>query len=86
MPMDGMMNGMGCAFMLLITVLFVAAIIVGVWLVVRAVRGGGPGSDGRPAGPRDGASSAALGILEERYARGEMGHDEFHERRRTLTE
>jgi putative membrane protein len=44
-----------------------------VFLIVRAVRGGG-----RPQG------SSALSVLEERYARGEIDRDEFFERRRVL--
>ncbi len=39
----------------------------------------------QPQGTRE-HKAAALRILEERYARGEIGRDEFEERRRTLTE
>lgn len=57
-------------------ILFLAAIIV---LVVLAVRWLG-GSHAQPAPGR----KAALDILEERFARGEIDKDEFEERRRLL--
>lgn len=62
-------------------VLFLAAVIVGLVLLARALVGGrvnGPDSL-RPS--RD-----ALRILEERYARGEIGEREFKERRSILEE
>ncbi|MBW3577405.1 MAG: SHOCT domain-containing protein [Actinobacteria bacterium] len=92
MPMDGMMNGMGWVFMLfmlLVTLLFIAAVVAGVWLLVRAVRDGAgdPRGGGGPARRgSDGGGSRALGILEERYARGEIDHEEFAQRRRALSE
>jgi len=46
-------------------------------LIVWAVRSGSPGSGTRPR-------SRALEILEERYARGEIDHDEFVARRDEL--
>ncbi len=65
--------------MLLIgSLLFVALIGVGVALVVRAFRGQPPGLADAPASP------AALQILEDRYARGEIDWEEFAERRSTL--
>jgi len=48
-----------------------------VWLVAYAIRttsGRGRGTEARPA----------IRILEERFARGEIDHDEFEERRRVL--
>lgn len=50
--------------------LAVAGVIAVVWWAVRAWRG-----------PR---TDAALAILRERYARGEISRDEFEERRRDL--
>ncbi len=86
--MDGMWNGgwgmMGMGLMmLLITLVFLALIVGGVYLLVRALRGephrsGYDGPDQTP--PR----SNALSILEERYARGEIDREEFEERRRAL--
>ena len=58
-------------------ILFVAAVV---FLVVVALRWLGAGH-GPTRGP-DG--KAALDILEERFARGEIDRDEFEERRRTL--
>jgi putative membrane protein len=48
-------------------------------LIVWAVR---TTSDRTPAQPH----GRALNILEDRYARGEIDHDEFKPRRRTLKE
>ena len=59
--------------MLLSSLLFVALIVVGVAMVVRALRG-----QGRAPSP------AALDVLESRYARAEIDRDEFEERRSTL--
>lgn len=63
--------------MLLSSLLFVALIVVGVAMVVRALRGQG-------RAPADAPSPAALDVLESRYARGEIDGDEFEERRSTL--
>jgi putative membrane protein len=60
----------------LLLVLFWGTVIV---LVVLAVRWLGGGAHQPP-----GARRAALDILEERFARGEIDKDEFEERRRLL--
>ncbi len=58
-------------------VLFVAAIVAVVVLIVRWLGGaGGVGAGARP--------KAALDILEERFARGEIDKDEFEQRRQAL--
>lgn len=72
-----MMNGCGGG-MLVLSLLFLALIGGGVWLVVRALR-----SDGSTSRPTE---SRALTILEERLARGEIERAEFEERRRSLIE
>lgn len=75
MMMDGCGGGM-----ILWSLLFVALLVGGIWLIGRAVKGGPA-----PAGDGIGRSSrGALEILEERFARGEIDRDEFEERRRTL--
>ncbi len=77
----------------LLSLLFIAAIVIGIVLVVRAVSGGHSHAGGQwaspppppastlpaPAGP-----SAALRILEERYARGEIDREEFLGRKQDL--
>lgn len=87
MMMDGWWHGawwigmMGLG-MLLVLLLFLAIIIGGLYLVVRAFRvdnGRGAIDRGRVT-PR----SNALSILEDRFARGEIDREEFEERRRTL--
>jgi putative membrane protein len=78
MMMDGTGCGMMGAAMLLVGLVFLGLLALGIWLVVRAVSG----SLGTP--PRH--HSPALTILEERYARGELDHEEFEQRRRALTD
>jgi putative membrane protein len=55
---------------------FLAVVIGGVWLIGRAVGGDRGGQHTDPA----------LGILRDRYARGEIEEDEFEQRRRALGE
>lgn len=84
MPMDRMVDGMAAWMVagLVITVVVLAIILVGVYALVRLAqdRGGGASSNTPASG------SSALSILEERYARGEIDHEEFEERRRRLSQ
>lgn len=57
---------------------FWGAVIVLVVLAVRWL------SDSRSSGTDGGAPDAPLRILEQRYARGEIDHDEFERRSRAL--
>lgn len=59
--------------MMLAWLLFLVVLVVGAVFLVRGLfdRGGR-------------GSSSALGILEDRFARGEIDREEFEERRRTL--
>lgn len=56
----------------------ISLLVVGlvVWLVVALLRGSEGRGNARP--------TPALGVLEERYARGEISRDEFLERRAVL--
>lgn len=83
-PGDGMMDGMGDMMgrsgmgstwfpWLLVGVLTIALIGTAIALIARSRSGG------------DRRQSRALDILEERYARGDINHEEFEERRRALT-
>lgn len=63
----------------LFDLLIVIAVVVGVILVVDRIVGR-PGRPQRPSGAR----SAALDELELRYARGEVGRDEYLQRRADL--
>jgi putative membrane protein len=76
---DGGWHGMffGPLFM----VLFFAVLVVVVVLVMRWL-GGQPGHHA----PHTPGGKAALDILKERYARGEIDKEEFEERRRVLGE
>ena len=69
-------GGFGMFFGAIAMILVVAAIIGLVVLAVRWLSGPTRGGSGR----------TALGILEERFARGEIDAQEFQERRRTLGE
>ena len=64
--------------MMLVSLLFLALIVLGVLLVAR-----GSSNDGKPSRGSDGGS--ALAILDERFARGEIDRSEYDERRRILT-
>lgn len=77
--MDGYgMGGFGFGWIFMI--LWWALVIVGIVALVKWV-GMSPG-----AGGRSGSDSKALGILKERYARGEIDEQEFQKRKRDLTE
>jgi len=58
------------------SVLLLAGLAALVWVIVRLTRGGGQSPDNR--------SGSARSILDERYARGEIGDEEYRTRRDTL--
>ena len=73
----GLHSGYG-PFGMIIWVLFIAAVIVGVVWLVRAVA---------PSGQRNRLPerrAAGLDLLEERYARGEINRDEFLQKKRDI--
>ncbi|MEW5790738.1 SHOCT domain-containing protein [Thermithiobacillus tepidarius DSM 3134] len=74
----GMGWGMGPMGWLLMLLFWVAVIGLAVWLVVLLSR-----RQGRSDQSRSG-SSVALDILKERYARGEIGQEEFEQKKRDL--
>jgi putative membrane protein len=67
--------------MVLVWALLVAAVVLAVRYAGRRTTGGRPpaGPDGTGARPR-----TARDILDERYARGEIGDEEYRNRRDTL--
>jgi putative membrane protein len=69
--MDGWGGGAGL-WMLAGVLLIAVVVLIGVWLIVRSSR------DARSA------SSNAVDILRERYARGEITKDEFETAKKTL--
>lgn len=81
MDMNGMMGGGMWAWLLWAAVLLVvvAAVLIGSVVAARALWR-------RSAGPPGAGEKAALGILKERYARGEIDRDNYEERRRALQE
>jgi putative membrane protein len=81
-------DGWGIIGMLL-SVLFMAAIVVGVVFVVRALQHGSSHAAGFPVTPsapyvQTPAASAALQVLDERYARGEIDREEYLARKQDL--
>lgn len=81
MDMDGMMDGGMWSWLAWIVLFLVvlAAIIIASIFVTRSLLRRGEASPSR-------RGSAALDILKERYARGEIDRDEFEERRRLLND
>ncbi len=63
----------GCGAGLLLWLVFLAILVVGLVVLVRAL-----------ADRSDKPGNSALRILEERFARGEIDRDEFEDRRGTL--
>jgi len=74
---DGMMNGMD-GWMWVWPILFLVVLATVVYGAVYAARGLGTRRD------TETSPGAALQILKERYARGEIDREEFEERRRVL--
>ena len=80
----GMMwdDGWGGMFMWpIMMILFVGGVVVLVVLAIRWLAGGGTHQGGRTTPAPE---KTPLGILEERFARGEIDKDEFEERRQVL--
>lgn len=77
-------HGFGFGAMLfggLMMIAFWGGIIVLIVLLVRWLSGSAQARHERPAG-----RASALEILQERYARGEIDHDEFERRKQLLAE
>ncbi len=71
----------GMIFGPLMMIVFIAVIVAVVVLMVRWLGGVGAAGGGPAQGPKP---KAALEILEERFARGEIDKDEFESRRQAL--
>jgi len=70
--------GTGGFFMMLFMGVFWVVLVVGVGTLLWTVLRKGSAGESHPG------SGSALRILEERYARGEIGKDEFEQKRRDL--
>lgn len=77
--MDSMMGagGWGMGFGWIFMVLFWALVILGIAAIAKWLMGASRRS--QPSAP-----ATAMEILEQRYARGEIGRDEFEQRKRDL--
>lgn len=76
--MNGSWDGGWWAFaMMLVSLAFIALIVVGVVFVVRS-------SSREEQPPRRPKGGRALDLLDERFARGEIDQTEYEERRRVL--
>lgn len=69
--------GWGMGFGMVGVVLFWVLVIVGIVILVKWVATGSARADRTPV-------KSALDILKERYARGEIGRDEFEQKKRDL--
>lgn len=74
-PMDGRMDGWGGGWMWLWSLLLLAGIITLIVVAILGLTRGFPSRD-----TREGRRSKALEVLDERYARGELTTEEYHER------
>ena len=85
--MLGMMHGGSggggewMAFWSVLSLVLLAALVVGAIYLIRALWPQSPPSGAGAAGDRD----AAVEALRERFARGEIDRDEFERRRQTLS-
>ncbi len=75
------MMGYGMWFGGLLSLLVLVGIIAGVVFLVRSLFTGRPG---HPQGPGAGRGTAQK-LLDERYARGDIGRDEYLEKKRDLS-
>jgi putative membrane protein len=69
--------GWGMGFGMISMVLFWVLVILGIVILVKWIAASNAGADRTPA-------KTALDILKERYARGEIGRDEFEQKKRDL--
>ena len=72
----GGFGGFGMGLGMLFMLLFWALVIAGIVYLVRALGNGTRGADT--------GGNRALDILQERYARGEIGHEEYEQKKRDL--
>lgn len=73
--MDGMIGG-GMIVGVMVCVVLLVAVVGGLVFALSRLRAANDGA--RPS------QADGLGILKERYARGDIDHDEFEQRRRVL--
>lgn len=85
----GWSNMMGVGFGGIFMILFWALII---WAIIALIRGG-MNSGGccflghrKEQGMKEAQKNSALGILKERYAKGEIKKDEYEEKRKAISE
>ena len=69
--------GWGMGFGMITVVLFWVLVILGIVILVKWIAAGTAGGERTPV-------KSALDILKERYARGEIGRDEFEQKKRDL--
>jgi putative membrane protein len=79
-PYDGGWWGFG---MMVMSFLFLAAIVVGVIFIARSFS---QGDQTRGPDLQRASGNRALDILDERFARGEINQQEYEERRRVLSD
>ena len=81
--MGGWSGGAGWGpFGMIIWLLVLAALIAGIFWLVRSASHAGSGGSAQLHLPR---RSSGLDVLEERYARGEINRDEYLQKKRDIT-
>jgi len=77
----GMMGwGYGGWFSSMIEIIFLVAVVVGVFFLIRWIIS----ASTKQSGQESGAGDSALEILRKRYARGEINKEEFEEKKKDL--
>lgn len=81
-------NGSGMGWMWVFGLLLLVGLVLLVVVAVRAVGGGVTrnAGAGAPTGDRPPGRSRDREVLDERYARGELNTEEYHERRQAIGE
>ena len=77
-------GGWGGWTVIVLTMVFVAAVIIGIVFLVRGMSGDRAGSSRGPASPTASPEGDATDVVRRRYAAGEINREEYLEKLRDL--